>query len=183
MHDKKGFTIVELLIVIVVIGILAAITIVAFNGVQDRARDTAIRGAVRDSVTALQKWSILNSKTPIETGVGSNFTGTPTGQGWFQHTTPPRSGYPVSIEGFLIDEGHLPTGFSSNLVSKSATFNNGILMFYACPANNNYVLFASLNSPTSQELASATSVANSCGRSSVITSYGMNYVYQFSAGS
>ena len=34
---KKGFTIVELLIVIVVIGILAAITIVAYNGVQTRA--------------------------------------------------------------------------------------------------------------------------------------------------
>ena len=37
---QTGFTIVELLIVIVVIGILAAITIVAFNGIQSRARDT-----------------------------------------------------------------------------------------------------------------------------------------------
>jgi prepilin-type N-terminal cleavage/methylation domain-containing protein len=35
--DKHGFTIVELLIVIVVIGILAAITIVSFNGVTARA--------------------------------------------------------------------------------------------------------------------------------------------------
>lgn len=34
----RGFTIVELLIVIVVIGMLAAITIVAYNGVQQRAR-------------------------------------------------------------------------------------------------------------------------------------------------
>lgn len=34
---QSGFTIVELLIVIVVIGILAAITIVAYNGIQRRA--------------------------------------------------------------------------------------------------------------------------------------------------
>lgn len=39
MSYKKGFTIVELLIVIVVIGILAAITIVAYNGIQSRGRD------------------------------------------------------------------------------------------------------------------------------------------------
>ncbi len=38
---QAGFTIVELLIVIVVVGILAAITITAFNGVQDRARISA----------------------------------------------------------------------------------------------------------------------------------------------
>lgn len=42
-HKKQpnGFTIVELLIVIVVIGVLAAITIVAFNGVQTRADNAA----------------------------------------------------------------------------------------------------------------------------------------------
>lgn len=37
-QKQNGFTIVELLIVIVVIGILAAITIVSYNGIQDRAR-------------------------------------------------------------------------------------------------------------------------------------------------
>lgn len=39
---QAGFTIVELLIVIVVIGILAAITIVAYNGIQERAESTKI---------------------------------------------------------------------------------------------------------------------------------------------
>jgi prepilin-type N-terminal cleavage/methylation domain-containing protein len=40
-RNNNGFTIVELLIVIVVIGILAAIVIVAYNGVQLRSRDSA----------------------------------------------------------------------------------------------------------------------------------------------
>jgi prepilin-type N-terminal cleavage/methylation domain-containing protein len=41
-QKQTGFTIVELLIVIVVIAILATITVVAYNGVQDRARDSKI---------------------------------------------------------------------------------------------------------------------------------------------
>lgn len=35
---QRGFTIVELLIVIVIIGILAAITIVAYNGITERSK-------------------------------------------------------------------------------------------------------------------------------------------------
>lgn len=38
----RGFTIVELLIVIVVIGVLAAVTVVAFNGIQQRARHSSV---------------------------------------------------------------------------------------------------------------------------------------------
>jgi len=48
---RAGFTIVELLIVIVVIGILAAITIVSFNGVQDKAKFAQKRA----DIIALQK--------------------------------------------------------------------------------------------------------------------------------
>ena len=40
MSVRSGFTIVELLIVIVVIGILAAISIVAYNSVSAKARDS-----------------------------------------------------------------------------------------------------------------------------------------------
>ena len=45
---QSGFTIVELLIVIVVIGILAAITIVAYDGIQQRARNITTISAVKD---------------------------------------------------------------------------------------------------------------------------------------
>lgn len=48
MNKKhRGFTIVELLIVIVVIAILAAITVVAFNGIQARARDATRQSDIR----------------------------------------------------------------------------------------------------------------------------------------
>ncbi len=40
LKNKKGFTIVELLIVIVVIGILATLVIVTFTGIQQKARNT-----------------------------------------------------------------------------------------------------------------------------------------------
>lgn len=42
---QRGFTIVELLIVIVVIAILAAITIVAYNGIQNRGKASAAQSA------------------------------------------------------------------------------------------------------------------------------------------
>jgi len=41
-----AFTIVELLVVIVVIGILAAITIVAYSGIQDRSRTAKMRSDI-----------------------------------------------------------------------------------------------------------------------------------------
>lgn len=50
---QKGFTIVELLIVIVVIAILAAISIVAFTGIQQRGRDSERASDVSNIVTAI----------------------------------------------------------------------------------------------------------------------------------
>ena len=50
---RQGFTIVELLIVIVVIGILVAIAIVAYNGISQRARIAALQGDLAQNYTTL----------------------------------------------------------------------------------------------------------------------------------
>lgn len=62
---QTGFTIVELLIVIVVIGILAAITIVAFNGVQARAENTKTINSATAYARAIRSYATLNDNYPI----------------------------------------------------------------------------------------------------------------------
>jgi len=63
---NSGFTIVELLIVIVVIAILAAITIVAYNGIQVRAENTKTIQGVSQYVKAIQSYNSLKGYYPIE---------------------------------------------------------------------------------------------------------------------
>ena len=77
---NKGFTIVELLIVIVVIGILAAITIVAYNGIQTRAQDTKINADIATIVRAVTAARNNEQKT-LTAITGSAATGS---QCWAQ---------------------------------------------------------------------------------------------------
>ena len=63
-QKQTGFTIVELLIVIVVIGILAAITIVAYNGVQQRATNTSRIAAAKHTQNILRAYKTTYDNYP-----------------------------------------------------------------------------------------------------------------------
>jgi prepilin-type N-terminal cleavage/methylation domain-containing protein len=63
-NKQSGFTIVELLIVIVVIGILAAITIVAYNGIQARANNAARISEAQQLAKVLSIYRTNNDQYP-----------------------------------------------------------------------------------------------------------------------
>jgi prepilin-type N-terminal cleavage/methylation domain-containing protein len=63
-RKQKGFTIVELLIVVVVIAILATITIVSFNGIQARARDTNRIENVQAIAKAIELYKVDKGQYP-----------------------------------------------------------------------------------------------------------------------
>jgi prepilin-type N-terminal cleavage/methylation domain-containing protein len=60
----SGFTIVELLIVIVVIGILAALVITTYNGIQQKARDTERKTDINAIHGQVEAYSAQNGKYP-----------------------------------------------------------------------------------------------------------------------
>jgi prepilin-type N-terminal cleavage/methylation domain-containing protein len=78
---QKGFTIVELLIVIVVIGILVALVITTFSGIQRRARDTERQTDIKAIHGQVEAYYAQNGRYPTlanindDTWVGDNLKG------------------------------------------------------------------------------------------------------------
>ena len=66
-NNKKGFTIVELVIVIAVIGILAAVLIPTFSGIIESANNSSRDQEARNALT-----TYLSNATAEELGAGIN---------------------------------------------------------------------------------------------------------------
>lgn len=66
MHKKtsnKGFTLVEIMIVVVIIGLLAAMAIPAFERVRLNSRQSAMDNDARQLASAAQQYMLENSTT------------------------------------------------------------------------------------------------------------------------
>jgi prepilin-type N-terminal cleavage/methylation domain-containing protein len=63
-RKQQGFTIVELLIVIVVIGILAGLVITTFNGIQQKGRDTERQTDVKALHGQIEAYYAQNGSYP-----------------------------------------------------------------------------------------------------------------------
>ena len=107
LKDQKGFTIVELLIVIVVIGILAAIVIVAYTGITQRANANAAKA---NATGVLKVADIFNSECPKTTACTSV------------------SGYPseanlITYSGATNSSASLPSGFGATQLVQTTLTN------------------------------------------------------------
>lgn len=60
---QSGFTIVELLIVIVVIAILATIAIIAYNGIQERSRASAIASDIKQLDKGFRMFAVAEGRS------------------------------------------------------------------------------------------------------------------------
>jgi general secretion pathway protein G len=74
-YKRRGFTIVELLIVIVVIGVLAAITIVAYSGIQNRTSDAAVQADLKNYGGIIARYKVDNGVAPSGGGTGAPAAG------------------------------------------------------------------------------------------------------------
>lgn len=109
MKRHKGFTIVELITVIVVISILATIAVVASNYVQRQARDNERKSDVLVIKAALEKYYDANGTYPIYAACQSSGGGCDTS-----------TLIPALVPGYIAQVPSAPTGANYKYVHHSS---------------------------------------------------------------
>jgi general secretion pathway protein G len=177
---QAGFTIVELLIVIVVIGILAVITIIAYNGIQSRANDSKTRTAANQLEKAIRTYTLYTSRMPLG-GYGSTQAVGSSGcvdgsDGWFAKGI----FYTCTVEDALLSQNLITSNMIVNLPKNkkvSAATGVSTFMFYSC-GTGRYALLWYLENPSTADTASYDAISTTCGYGN-----GLRNTYGMQAGS
>lgn len=126
-RGQTGFTIVELLIVIVVIGILAALVLNSFSGAQARARDARRAQDIASIKRALLAYEALNGGVPRTTGA-SSYTQGVIYQGWDASTSPNWLAFLRANHG----NNPMPVDPTNNVVGNNPPIAGNRVYYYFC---------------------------------------------------
>jgi type IV pilus assembly protein PilA len=107
--NEKGFTLIELMIVIAIIGILAAIAIPQFSAYRRRSYNSAAQADLRNAATAQEAYFVDNQ---TYTTVRTNLTGT---AGGFSQST--------GVVFTIVNADRTNYMMSANHVSGNITYN------------------------------------------------------------
>lgn len=146
-RQHTGFTIVELLIVIIVIAILATLTIVAFNGVQSRGRTSTASANANLIIKKAELFNSVNSAYPSYCQFTTN-TMVPTGTTPSSGTGPGTcvaGGAAVAAEVRLDNVNMLTPSAMTGPISANGT----VVQYKRCTTNGAQVTYYDFNVPTS----------------------------------
>ncbi len=168
---KRGFTVVELVIVIAVIAILVVITSVSYVGVQEQARDTQLKDAASKVVGAIQVFYAKKGHFPIGGSGSSAAIGAGT-----ECTAGSGSGilatgfYTCTVEDTLRASGYLPTDFTKNLppntVYTSGASVNRSIWVEPRPSTTNptkVMVFYAMENPSTEDTTAFNKQLVACG--------------------
>src|SRR5215211_7588462 len=98
LRNQKGFTLIELMIVVVIIGILAALAIPRFTQASARAKEKEADGILKQVYTLQQTYYANNGTWAADfTALTTVGWESPTGLKWY--TAPTASTFPVTMGG------------------------------------------------------------------------------------
>ena len=172
--SMSGFTIVELIITIAIIGVLAAITIVAYNGTQAQARDTKRMSDLAAIAEAIQ---LYRTNYGNDVGVGSGCGSSGNGEGWFNLNN--GSSYPKTILSCLTDKGYLDASFidPTGCVSGSLTYGcPHFYMKYTCSNSDGQTISAVYARQETKDESQKLISQNICSSKYINENFGMNYM-------
>lgn len=167
MKLRRGFTLVELLVVIVVLAILVSIVVVSYASIQKRARDEVRKQDVASFAKGIELYNSDNGPMYTSSGCGSGGNGS----GWINYTY---SGY-NSIATCLLTAKSLKVQLLTPSKTNSCSAVNtscDAYMKYTCTQSGRTVTYVYANLETVPRTATATD--GTCD-ATIDSNYGMNY--------